>query len=200
MIVTDLAVLDGAQFPVIYADPPTRFLTRSQKGNGRSADKHYPTMTWPQLMAMAGQIDRVAAKNAVFLCWTTWPQLLKTIALAQACGFEYKTAGFDWLKADGKSRDLFDDTIKAAMKMGYWTRQNGEPCLLFTRGKPKRLKADVRMGIIEPAREHSRKPDCVYPRIERLVAGPYLELFGRTTREGWTTFGNQASKFPPVPK
>ena len=102
------------------------------------------------------------------------------------------------LKADGRSRDLFDDTIKADMKMGYWTRQNGEPCLLFTRGKPKRLHADVRMGIIEPARQHSRKPDIVYSRIERLVGGPYLELFGRTTRKGWTTFGDQVGKFPAV--
>ena len=182
-------------FGVIYADPATRFVTRSEKGKGRSADKHYQTMTWPQLMGLVGEIDRVAAKDAVLLCWTTWPQLLKTITFCQACGFEYKTAGFDWLKADGRSIHLFDDTIKAAMRMGYWTRSNGEPCLLFTRGKPKRLKADVRMGIIEPSREHSRKPDCVYGRIERLVAGPYLELFARTQRQGWTAVGDQVGKF-----
>jgi N6-adenosine-specific RNA methylase IME4 len=81
------------------------------------------------------------------------------------------------------------------MGMGYWTRANSEPCLLATRGKPKRLNADVRQGIIEPRREHSRKPDCVPGRIERLVAGPYLELFCRTTRPGWTVWGNQVGKF-----
>jgi N6-adenosine-specific RNA methylase IME4 len=193
-----LSDLSAGSFPVLYVDPPTRFVTRSAKGKKRSADRHYPTMTWPQIMAMAEDIDRVAHKHAVLLCWTTWPQLLKTLAFGEACGFTYKTAGFDWLKADGRSLDLFDDTIKADMKMGYWTRQNGEPCLLFTRGTPKRLKADVRMGIIEPARQHSRKPDIVYSRIERLLAGPYLELFGRTTRPGWTTFGNQTGRFAPV--
>jgi N6-adenosine-specific RNA methylase IME4 len=82
--------------------------------------------------------------------------------------------------------------------MGYWTRANSEVCLLATRGKPKRLNADVRQGIIEPRREHSRKPDCVYERIERLVAGPYVELFARTTRKGWSSWGNQVGKFAEV--
>jgi N6-adenosine-specific RNA methylase IME4 len=81
--------------------------------------------------------------------------------------------------------------------MGYWTRANSEVCLLATRGHPKRLNADVRQGIIEPRREHSRKPDCVPGRIERLVAGPYLELFARTRREGWDSWGNQTDKFAP---
>ena len=79
---------------------------------------------------------------------------------------------------------------------GYWTRANTEPCLLATWGKPKRLNADVRMAIISPRRQHSRKPDDIHARIERLVAGPYLELFARRTRPGWTTWGDEV---PPVP-
>lgn len=193
-----LGRIKAGSYPVVYADPPTRFVTRSAKGQGRSADRHYQTMTWPEIMALAPKISRAAADDAVFLCWTTWPQLLKTLEFGAACGFTYKTAGFDWLKADGRSMDLFDSAIKADMKMGYWTRQNGEPCLLFTRGKPQRLHADVRMGIIEPAQEHSRKPVCVYSRIERLVEGPYLELFSRTTRKGWTMVGNEVGKFRAV--
>jgi N6-adenosine-specific RNA methylase IME4 len=79
---------------------------------------------------------------------------------------------------------MFADSDAVQVGMGYWTRANSEPCLLATRGKPKRLNADVRMGIIEPRRQHSRKPDCVPARIERLVDGPYLELFARTQRPG----------------
>ena len=79
--------------------------------------------------------------------------------------------------------------------LGYWTRANSEVCLLATKGKPKRLNADVRQAILEPRREHSRKPDCTYQRIERLVAGPYLELFARTQRPGWTAWGNEVGKF-----
>jgi N6-adenosine-specific RNA methylase IME4 len=81
------------------------------------------------------------------------------------------------------------------MTLGYWTRSNSEVALLGTRGKPKRTAADVRQAIIEPRREHSRKPDGIHERIERLVAGPYLELFGRQKREGWTVWGNQTDKF-----
>jgi N6-adenosine-specific RNA methylase IME4 len=38
---------------------------------------------------------------------------------------------------------------------------------------------------MEPRREHSRKPD-IYDRIERLVRGPYVELFTRQSLPaGW---------------
>jgi N6-adenosine-specific RNA methylase IME4 len=69
--------------------------------------------------------------------------------------------------------------------------------LLATRGSPKRLNADVRQAIVEPRREHSRKPD-IYARIERLVDGPYIELFARTKRPGWSAWGNQTEMFKSV--
>jgi N6-adenosine-specific RNA methylase IME4 len=115
----------------------------------------------------------------------------------KAWGFEYKTCAFSWMKARGTQPDLFRDEMDVQFGLGYWTRANSEVCLLATRGKPKRINADVRQGIIEPRREHSRKPDCVPGRIERLVAGPYLELFARTTRPGWDSWGNQTDKFAP---
>jgi N6-adenosine-specific RNA methylase IME4 len=71
-------------------------------------------------------------------------------------------------------------------------------CLLATKGKPKRLNADVRQGIISPRREHSRKPEGIRKRIERLVAGPYCELFARKSQPGWEIFGNQKNKFDAV--
>jgi N6-adenosine-specific RNA methylase IME4 len=53
----------------------------------------------------------------------------------------------------------------------------------------------VRELVIAPRREHSRKPDEVAAGTERLVAGPYLELFARETRPGWTSWGNEVTKF-----
>jgi N6-adenosine-specific RNA methylase IME4 len=41
-------------------------------------------------------------------------------------------------------------------------------------------------------REHSRKPDEQYEIIEACSPGPFLELFARGNREGWTAWGNQA--------
>lgn len=47
-------------------------------------------------------------------------------------------------------------------------------------------------------REHSRKPDELYELIESCSFGPYLELFARGTRPGWTGWGNQADNYAPT--
>ena len=75
--------------------------------------------------------------------------------------------------------------------MTLLARANPEPCLLATRGQPRRLAGDVAKLLIAPRREHSRKPDETYPRIERLLPGPYLELFARQSRPGWDGVGDQ---------
>ncbi len=177
----------------IYADPPWSYKTWSAKGTGRSAEQHYETMSIDDIKALP--VADLAAPDCVLFIWCTWPTLKDGLDVISAWGFEYKTCAFDWMKASVSTIDLFPDPKSADMKLGHWTRSNSEPCLLATRGKPKRLNADVRMGIIESNRQHSRKPDTVPARIERLVAGPYLELFARTTREGWSSWGNQTNKF-----
>ena len=68
-------------------------------------------------------------------------------------------------------------------------------CLLATKCKPKRINKDVQQLVVSKRREHSRKPDEMYNRIERLVEGPYIELFARTKRPGWDSWGNQTDKF-----
>jgi N6-adenosine-specific RNA methylase IME4 len=55
---------------------------------------------------------------------------------------------------------------------------------------------DVHEVVVAPVGEHSEKPDEVYRRIERLYPGPYLELFARKPRKGWTVWGNEV---PPHP-
>jgi N6-adenosine-specific RNA methylase IME4 len=122
----------------------------------------------------------------------------RALEVIEAWGFKYKTCGFVWVKANGQQINMFDDDIPVQIGTGYWTRSNSEVCLLATKGQPKRLNADVRQGIIAPRRQHSRKPNGIHERIERLVAGPYLELFARQERQGWTTWGNETQKFGSV--
>jgi hypothetical protein len=74
---------------------------------------------------------------------------------------------------------------------GYWTQGNTESCLLATRSKPQRLSRAVHRLILSPRREHSRKPDEVYDRIETLCPEPYLELFARCRRPGWDDLGHE---------
>lgn len=70
-----------------------------------------------------------------------------------------------------------------------------ERCLLATRGHPTRVEKGVPRLIIEPKRQHSRKPDETFARIERLVEGPYLEMFSRSDRAGWDVWGDEAGMF-----
>ena len=179
------------KYGAILADPPWPFATRSEKGKGRSPDQHYPTMTIPELKRMP--VGDLAARDAVLFMWVTWPTMPRALELIEAWGFRYKTCAFAWMKAD--PHRLFADEFTPVAGLGYWTRSNSEVCLLATRGRPKRRKMDVRQGIISPRREHSRKPDEIYGRIERLVDGPYIELFARQRVKGWDAWGNEVDKF-----
>ena len=197
----DLARLESGAFGVLYADPAWRFETFAKKGAvpQRAAVQHYPTMTREELVALAPEIDRVAAKDCVLVMWTTSSNLAEALALGAAWGFTYKSLAFIWAKTLKSERDgqigLFPPLPSYRMSLGHWTRQQAEIALLFTRGKPKRRSKGVRQIVAEPKREHSRKPDEVAKRIEALVDGPYLELFARSPRPGWTVAGNETDKF-----
>lgn len=187
--------LPRGHFGAVLADPPWSFEVWSKDtGSGRSPSAHYVTQTIDDIGGLP-VADLVASNCALFM-WACWPTIRDAFVVLDSWGFKYKTCAFTWLKADPYR--LFADEATPTAGMGYWTRANSEVCLLATRGKPKRLNADVRQGIIAPRREHSRKPDEIHGRIERLVAGPYLELFARQSRPGWTTWGNQATKFDKV--
>jgi N6-adenosine-specific RNA methylase IME4 len=128
----------------------------------------------------------LAADDCALFMWAVMPQLPEALAVIKAWGFEYKTCAFVWVKQT-------KDEERFATGMGYWTRANAEVCLLATRGTPQRLNADVHQVVASPRMEHSRKPDEVAARIERLVPGPYLEMFARRPREGWDVWGNQSN-------
>jgi len=193
------ASLEPKSYRAILADPPWQFNSlwggRPKKTEAgypsRAVNAHYDTLTIDEICALP--VADLAAEDCVLFMWTCWPVLQSSFRVLDAWGFTYKTCAFSWMKADPYR--LFADDKTPFAGMGYWTRANTEPCLLATRGKPKRLAADVRQGVIAQRREHSRKPDCIHERIERLVAGPYCELFARASRQGWDTWGNEATKF-----
>ena len=178
-------------YGAILADPPWRFEAWSGKGTARAPDNHYDTMTLDGIRALP--VAEVAAVDCALFVWIVWPTLPEALNLIESWGFEYKTCAFAWLKCDPYRLFCLEEDVR--MGLGYWTRANSEVCLLATRGNPKRLDKGIRQGILEPIREHSRKPDCVHERIERLVAGPYFELFARAPRPGWTVWGNETTKF-----
>ncbi len=187
--------LQHNHYGAILADPPWSFKAwsgdRLASRKYGAADAHYKTMSMDEIANLP--VLQYAADNCALFCWVCWPTLPEALDCIKAWGFEYKTCGFSWFK--GNALPLFPDDFKDKMGMGYWTRANSEICLLAVRGKPQRKDASVRQVIQAPLREHSRKPAETYERIERLVAGPYLELFARQTRNGWDSWGNETTKF-----
>lgn len=186
----------AGRYGVILADPPWSFRLWSQDtGAGRAAASHYSTMTLDDLKALP--VGELAAPDCALFMWAVWPSLPDAFELGRAWGFEYKTLAFDWLKRSPTG-------AKWHMGLGYWTRANSEPCLLFTRGAPKRKSAAVRQLIVEDGQltlfdplvaavgAHSAKPHAQYGRIESLLDGPYLELFARNSALGWDAWGNEA--------
>lgn len=168
-------------FGALYLDPPWAFVTYSSKGAvpQRAPGQHYETMSEAELAAIP--IASLAAKDCALFMWVIDTHLPQALRLVEAYGFTYRKLVFIW--------------DKRAMSLGHWTRNEGEICILATRGRPKRLDKGVRQIHAEARREHSRKPEEFRDRIERLVAGPYLELFGRQARPGWQIAGDQSTKF-----
>lgn len=182
--VEDLAALAaaGKRFGVIYADPPWSFEVYSGKGKQRSAERHYNVMSLDAIKAMP--VPALAADDCALFLWCVMPEISGALEVIKAWGFEFKTAAFNWVKQNRSGEGLF-------WGLGYWTRANAELCLLATRGAPQRLAMDVHQVIMSPVAEHSAKPDEARGRIQRLLAGPYLELFARAPAPGWTTWGNE---------
>jgi N6-adenosine-specific RNA methylase IME4 len=178
----------GHRFKTIMADPPWRF----QNSTGKVAPEHkrlnrYGTMTLADIMALP--VAAIADETSHLYLWVPNALLPDGLAVMQAWGFVYKS-NIVWHKVrkDGGSD---------GRGVGFYFRNVTELILFGVRGKNARTLAPGRtqVNMIETRkREHSRKPDEQYDVIEACSPGPYLELFGRGTRKGWTTWGNQADE------
>jgi len=198
-------------YRVILADPAWEYRNWSIQGERKNPNQHYETMTLDQICAMP--VELLAAKDCALFIWVTWPLMPHWNRVIEAWGFTFSGLAWEWLKWN-------PDTGKYAFGPGYGTRKNLEPCLLATRGNPSVRKAfsddffddsfdgegvrSVRDFIIAnpyeairaPRREHSRKPDEQYDRIETMFSGRYVELFARQPRKGWAAWGYEKDKFP----
>lgn len=174
-------------YRVILADPPSSYENWSEAGEQRNATSHYDCLSIADLKALP--VGHLAQPDAVLFCWATYPTLPQALDVIRAWGFTYATVAFTWAK-----RTRLDTGWH--MGLGYYTRANAEICILATVGRPGLPKVrDVRQLLVEPLRQHSRKPDRVHADIERMFDGPYVELFARQRRAGWDAWGNDVDRF-----
>lgn len=185
-------------YDVILADPPWSFkVWEKESGIGRSAEMHYSTMSLDDICNLP--IKNLASPNCVLFMWSVWPSIFDAEKVINAWGFKYKALGFEWWKLNKKwEKSIVSSSDYKWMEkmfffgMGYYTRTNSEPCLLATRGSMPVAVHNERNFIISPIREHSRKPDEQYEKIEKLYPNTKkIELFARHRRDGWDAFGNE---------
>lgn len=176
----------GGNFACILADPPWQFMNRT----GKVAPEHrrlnrYATMDLAAIQALP--VADCAAATAHLYLWVPNALLPEGLAVMQSWGFAYKS-NIVWhkIRKDGGSD---------GRGVGFYFRNVTELLLFGTRGKNARTLAPGRSQVNllgTRKREHSRKPDEIFPIIEACSPGPRLELFARGTRAGWTSWGNQA--------
>jgi N6-adenosine-specific RNA methylase IME4 len=196
--------LEQQSFGCIVADPPWQFKARTalQMTNfncRRDAEKHYDVMSLDEIAALP--VKELASPDGCHLfLWTTGPMLPAAIGIIAAWGFKYSSVAFTWVKLK-RSYDALQLRILPSAEsdlhvgLGLTTRKNCEFVLLGRRGNCKRVAKNIREVIMTPVREHSRKPDEMFARVERYCAGPYAELFSREARRGWEQWGNETTKF-----
>lgn len=171
-------------YDLIMADPPWHYEMRSEKGEGKSPQSHYQTMSLDEIKTLP--VEMLAAPNCLLWLWAVGPMLPQALEVIDAWGFAYKTQG-EWAKMTKNGKQHFGT--------GYILRNAGEPFLIATRGAPKTTRS-VRSVIMAPVREHSRKPDEAFADAEKLMPqARRLELFSRQRRSNWDTWGNEADKF-----
>lgn len=170
-----------ARFKTILADPPWEHFQQGAKG----AERHYRLMSLKRIKDMP--VAELAEDNAHLWLWCTNSSLRDAYDVAEAWGFTVRSP-LTW--------------VKFRLGLGAYLRNSTEHLLFCTRGKaPVRFKSQP-TWINAPVQEHSRKPDEQYAIIERISAGPYLELFARrrppSTRD-WSVWGNEIASDLRIP-
>lgn len=181
---TEFDPIPRAPFVTVAADPAWLF-GDSLPGPGRGASKHYRCLSLAELCTL--RLPPIADDAWLYL-WRVGSMQADALAVGRAWGFGEPTSEIVWVKTKGDTRR---PTASARIGMGRTVRNAHEICLIFKRGKPERLDAGVSSLIFAPRLEHSRKPAEFYAAVERLSAGPRLELFAREPRPGWTTVGSE---------
>jgi N6-adenosine-specific RNA methylase IME4 len=171
-------ILSGARFATIMLDPPWDWGDEGDQDQLGRARPTYATMPFEEILKLPVPI--LADKDSHLYLWITNRSLPKGFTLIERWGFRYVTC-VTWAKPH--------------FGMGNYFRGQTEHVLFGVKGSQPLKRADV--GTLFPAPRgplgHSSKPPQFYDLVESCSPGPYLEMFARSGRKGWTSWGANAN-------
>ena len=179
----------GGPFRTGVIDPPWPYKKVTTTGNNLSgyveyihADEtrtEYRTLTIADLRSLpVGEL----ISGYAFL-WCPNPFLPAGLGLLEAWGFQYATA-IHWRKTTKLG--------KVTYGAGFWYRGAVETILVAKKPGVKSIRTHQR-NVFDALRPpgHSTKPEEFQDHIEEHFPGPYVELFARRVRPGWTCLGDE---------
>lgn len=166
-------------FSTVVMDPPW-----NERGGGkvkRGADRHYALLQssdMPDVIRSCPQWSQLDENTHLYM-WVTNSYLKDGLWLMEELGFRYIT-NIAW--------------AKQRIGIGRYFRGQHELCLFGVRGNGFRNRTadnSIPSLITAPRTKHSKKPESFMELVERRSVGPYLEMFARNSRPGWTSWGNE---------
>lgn len=167
------------KFETAIIDPPWPYERASKNAKltgyvSQDGNEQYPTLSIEEL----GKLPIGDIVGGYIFVWTVSPFLQEGLDLIKNWGFNYVTS-MAWFKNTG-------------LGVGYWFRGSHELVLVAKRQGYKSVRTGEQSIFQTPRTRHSAKPDHLHLTVEKHFPGPYLEIFGRRSRDGWSVMGNQA--------
>ncbi len=167
-----------AKFATIVLDPPWDWGDEGDVNQLGRAKADYATMPIEQIEALP--VGDRADEDCHLYLWITNRSLPKGFRLLDAWGFRYVTC-LTW--------------CKPSFGMGNYFRGSTEQILFGVKGSQPLKRKDVGTWFewARPSKQHSSKPAEFFELVESCSPSPYLEMFARGPRDGWVTWGAEAS-------
>ena len=175
-------------YRTVIADPPW-----PEIGGGkikRGADRHYPTMRVEEICAL--DVRSVVAADSHLYLWVTNNYLRAGFEVVDAWGFKYITT-ITWEKERQGLGQYFRGTTEHVLfcrrgQPGYRTLPSGKRA----QGRTSFITENGMWLNERRLGRHSEKPPRIHEWAEAVSHGPYLEMFARSSRPGWDSWGNEA--------
>lgn len=174
--------LPDGQFACVVADPPWTLDSGPDVFDGTGESGHdalaYAQMSLGDISSL--DVKSLAAPDAHLYLWTTNRYLRHSYEIAEEWGFKPSVV-LVWCKTP------------RGVGLGDTYRLTTEYVLFGRRGNLPHARVVPTTWFSWPRGRHSAKPDGFYAMVESVTPGPYVDLFARAPREGWTVWGNEVS-------